>query len=794
MKCKSILFFILSFFVGYQAALAQGKTVEVAVKQVEQGKAEGKPQSGVEVYGFYDLSKARKFVKHLKTDVAFTPRLGRDFDCEAITGVEGFCNLVLPPTGAVVVRPSFNEPELLAVKDRLSLTFLLKNEGKVMQELVKTVYIKRKNKRIPSRRLGNRKVLGPFPYYLTELEANSQARFGLAPVVIELETGDTFMISRPFLIDGLNYKRTQKRFMGFDEANDPLIPYRAAHYMRTGEPDSIMVWMDIYPIDVKKHYRITATKWIENYHNVYVRDSICLDEGYDRNPMRFLDYEMMQTDINRERYKREGRRELMNDSRRLNLKFMVGKAELDPSDSLNYIQLDRLKSDLQRYMNDADAGITSVYVHGQASPDGGRNINKQLCHDRAEFLKADIAASFPSIKGLMKAEADVAGWDKVVQFLEEDSLTEYANEVRQIINQNKAEVVQERKIRALPYFEMIRDSILPRLRVVDFTFNYFVNRVRTPEEIFHLYETDPGYKNGSKQMPYEFYHLFQMVNNPDDLEVLAKAAMKTVRDEDYQKPWPLAAYILSQCYLKRDTFDTNLLKPYLDWKRAGHVEPEFHTRSIDGSWTGWVNDEAIVTSYITHLCKSGDYYMADSVAVNLLPDAPRYERMKCFLDCLNGMWGDPHVRDVVAASSPWNKVVVYAAQDDYQPASRSYHEQALEALQNDTVNFNPEDPKVLYMIATLRYRLEAENKDRKEYPEMHFQFDEFFEPSAENPNVDQYGDKRQDWGYPMIQCCLKDEKYLQYMLYDGEFNKQYRTAFMKVWKKLKANGNKNNAE
>lgn len=90
MKCKSILFFILSFFVGYQAALAQGKTVEVAVKQVEQGKAEGKPQSGVEVYGFYDLSKARKFVKHLKSDVAFTPRLGRDFDCEAITGVEGF--------------------------------------------------------------------------------------------------------------------------------------------------------------------------------------------------------------------------------------------------------------------------------------------------------------------------------------------------------------------------------------------------------------------------------------------------------------------------------------------------------------------------------------------------------------------------------------------------------------------------------------------------------------------------------------------------------------------------------
>ena len=117
-------------------------------------------------------------------------------------------------------------------------------------------------------------------------------------------------------------------------------------------------------------------------------------------------------------------------------------------------------------------------------------------------------------------------------------------------------------------------------------------------------------------------------------------------------------------------------------------------------------------------------------------------------------------------------------------------------MQTDTVHFDRNDPRVLYMIATLRFRLEAENKDRKVYPEMHFQFDDFFEPTEEDPSVDVYGEKRQDWGYPMVQCCLKDEKYMQYMLYDGEFNEQYRTAFKKVWKKLKeksdASGNNSN--
>ena len=67
-----------------------------------------------------------------------------------------------------------------------------------------------------------------------------------------------------------------------------------------------------------------------------------------------------------------------------------------------------------------------------------------------------------------------------------------------------------------------------------------------------------------------------------------------------------------------------------------------------------------------------------------------------------------------------------------------------------------------------------------------FMFDEFFEPSADDPTVNSFGDKRMDWGLPMVQCCLKDERNLKHMLNDGTFNKDYRKAFKKYWKKLKA--------
>lgn len=788
MKWRYFLLFVVVFFGYAESVLSQGKTIEITVLRAEKKGEKPKPLELTEVYGFFDKKKADEFVTKMK-DIAFVPRLGDDYDCATKTDGEGVCELVLPSSGVIVVRPYFDDLVLEEVKGRYKFQVNLLHSGKVLGTVDVSGASILVNKPLTPIRLGKRKIV-PIKFYLFPNETRDDSRMGMAPVSTILETGDTFRIIRPFIKDGQHYYRTQKRRMGFDEKNDPLIAYRTPTFMKTREMDVIEDTIVLDSLKKGIHYKVTATRWFENYHTVYVSDSVCLDEGYDKEPMRFLEYDLVQVPIQRDRYIRKGRREMLQDSRKLNLSFMVGRAELDPADSLNFLQLDQLKEDLGRYLNDVDAGISDMEIHGQASPDGGIAINQRLCRERAEYLKSEISSAYPSLRSSMKASASVAEWGDVADLLEADSLTEYAQEVRNIVVENTNTQVQERKIRALPYYELIKEKILPRLRVVDFTFTYFTNRIRTPEEVYELYQTDPGYKSGKKEKPYEFYHLFNMIDDPKELEILAKEALKSVKDDDHEKPWPLAAYILQQCYLKRDTFDTNLLKPYLDWTRVGYKPIELFKQGFEGRGRGWVNDEAIVTAHIISLCKDGDYYMADSVAINLLPNEARFEKMKNFIRCLNGLWNVPTVRNAVAATSPMNKAVVYAAQDDPSPYARArqFNEEALQMLVKDTVNFDSEDPRVLYMIASLRFRLHA-NKSQKSYNDQNFEYYDmeanFFTPSPENPFVDIDGVTiRDDWGYPMVQCCLKDRKYLKYMLYDGEFNEAYRKAFKAYWKKL----------
>lgn len=784
MKCKSVILLFLFVVCSMQTAFSQGKTVEITVmERVDMNDKKGALKGNVEVFGFYDLPKAVKFKRFLG-NVGYVPKES-DYDCYERTNNEGFCEMILPPsTGVVVVRPEIGDPVLMELRDKLSVTVRYV-QGKVMKGVETVARSQRKrNRPVPARRFGNRKRLGPFSFYLNRDETRSEARMVLAPISTVIETGDTFMIAAPFVKDGKEFHKAQVRRMGFDETRDELSPYRDDEFMENNQLDSITVMLELYPLERGKHYMVNATKCFSNFYRIYVSDSVCLDEGYDKNQMRFLDYSLMQQPIEKERYVRRGRRELMNDNRKLDLKFMVGRAELDQTDSLNFLQLNQLKEDLGRYVFDQDASVTSIEIHGQASPDGGIAINERLCRQRAEFLKSEIAGTYPSLRSGMKASASVAGWDQVAQLLEEDSLVDYAGELRSIIASNKNTLVQERKIRALPYYDLIRERILPKLRVVDFTFYYTTNRVRTREEVYEMYQKDPEYKSGKKLKPYEFYYLFDMVKEPKELEVLAKAALKSVRDVDNVRPWPLPAYILSQCYLQRDTCDTTLLKPYLDWKRAGYAVPEVEKKGMEGNSLGFVNDEAIVTSHISQLCKSEDYFMADSVAVNLLPDTQKYRTLKLFLDCLNGGWNDPDVRDTVAASSEWNKMIVYAAQDGNPGDDRLFHSRALDMLMKDTVNFNRKDPRVHYMIATLRFMMDA-NPLQENYPQMHFEYDEYFMPSEDNPMVDDMGFKREDWGYPMVQCCQLDESYVKIALDDGMFNKAYRKAFKKIWEQLK---------
>ena len=253
------------------------------------------------------------------------------------------------------------------------------------------------------------------------------------------------------------------------------------------------------PVDALQAYGM-------NSNIPYRQDSVCLSEGYVKDPMRFLDYSLIELPINRERYARRGRAEFSKDHEKLDLKFVVGEARLDPTDTLNFKQMNQLKDNMSRYMG-ADAGITSAVIHGSASPEGGNAINARLCRERAEYLRGELSR-FPALQdarrtGEIKTTHKVATWTDVANLLEADSLKEEAASVRAVLSTTKDMGRQEAAIRKLPCWGIIEQQILPQLRIVDIEYQYYTNRVKTREEIWELYQTDPGYRAGQKQVPYE---------------------------------------------------------------------------------------------------------------------------------------------------------------------------------------------------------------------------------------------------------------------------------------------------
>lgn len=784
MKQKYVLLWLLLFFAAAEPCWAQNKNIEITVVSVDATSTsyikEEKPLSRAEVYGFYDFPKAEAFRRRLVDDLSYIPDWRRDCDQYTQTDEEGLAEIELPLNGVVVVRPPFGNPYLEHVRNRLSLKVTIKNdEGRMMKQLVTSATQKRRNKPRPNRRVGNKITIGPRAFLLYDTETRSNARAGLSPIVTVLEsydsihgTIDTFEVMRPFVKDGVAYHRSQDRRMGYEMKNDSLYRFASKNFMKTREEDSIVIFHVLYPVERNKHYKVDATKWFEDYNMVYTSDSVCLSEGYDEEPMRFLEFDMMDVDIDRIRYERHGKRETLNDTRDLHLNFVVGEARLDPNDSTNFEQLNQLKTDLARYVNDKDASITSAVIRGKASPEGGMATNARLCAQRAAYLRSEITSSFPSLSGIMKSSGDVATWSDVADLLEQDSLQAEAQQVREIVDAVRDTRAQELRIRKLACYEYIKEKVLPRLRVVEFSFDYVAKRIRTPEEINALYDTDPGYRDGSKEKDYEFYILFDRVKDkPQELKTLAQAAYKSVKDLGNDRQWPLAAYYLAKCRLKENQVDTALLKPYLNW----FAGPNYEKRDVNQQSQGWYNDEAIVCTQIAMLCKAGDYVMADSVAANLLPDTPKFARLRLFLDCLNEGWNEPRVRDSIAETSPMNKAVVYAAQDDPDVDNTGFHKAALYLLQ-DSTQLNPKDPRVRYLEAILRFRLEA-NRDATKYYDRNFIFDEFYEEADGIP--------RSDWGFPMVECMKLDEKYMNILKYDGYFNKAYREAFQAYWKKLK---------
>jgi len=498
---------------------------------------------------------------------------------------------------------------------------------------------------------------------------------------------DTIEFRSPIVMDGQEYHQTQIRRMGFRAKRDPLLLLAEQHETLTDSTTKV-TWRDKYKMESPdQRFYVKAQIWLEDYNHVYFTDSLQLvDTRRVRRPMRFLEYDTdsYSLDPNKEEYKRNPRRERLENAKNLSLTFLTGTAKLDPADTVGAEQLAQLQEEIRLIVNSEETTLKEYHIYGVASPEGNYASNVNLAKQRMAFMASEINSLLPKYvrdRVYVESESRVGEWTEVADILEADGLKEQAEELRRIAAQHPRNMDQQwAKVRALPYYATDVAPRLPKLRSVRFEYNYELFRALTPAEILERWRNDADYREGRKDFAlYEYWNLFQMLDDPDELEEVYKRALKSSAAQGDE--WVLPANLLAETYIRKGQADTTILAPFID-----------DTKKCNQPWDNGKttkNPDPVVANQVVMMLKSDQYTRAVELAT-ILP-REKYEMLYYITRCLAGYFKgntaeDRKTYEIIKDSSPRNAVVMNMAMG-YMPIARL-------ALEN-----MPDEPLKHYLTA-----------------------------------------------------------------------------------------------
>lgn len=797
-------------------------------KKGDKGSGTYEPMASALICGFYEEKDARAFFSFVKQheyagiiafeedDLKKYKESGREIDTYVRTDDNGETILTLPLGSWLVCVPRGGEdPVLKKVEGSSKCIFQVtkRTEDSTMEEVQAHGKMTVKEwKKVKTPRVGNRITQLPSPYPIPDRLAKDNGRYGLAVNFIGLDGGDTLCHWRPFLKDGVAFHQTQHRRMGFEMVDsfnivhDKLGRFVSRWPLRNHEPDTVMFSWDLM-LPQGKYYRALADIWAEDYNGYFFRDTVELFDGYSPEPLRFLEFAVKDIPIDVSRYEMKGTLDEHESNISLHFGFLNGQAELDPNDSVNNVEKQKLLAMFLPAYRDPENSRFTVRMVGKASPDGSAAKNASLSKERARTIATWLANETGCYE--TQTESIVATWSEVADTLEVIGEVEKATDIRAITQRYKTTEQQNLHVSALPYYSYLKERILPKFRVVNFSFNYIIKRPLKRDEVIDKYEKEPSYRQTIKS-GYEYMFLFDhLQKRPKELLEQAKQAYEHIPEFTYihgsstkPRPWPLAAYYFSRSLTRLRRPDSNILGPY--FHKAYGFNREFETKEFQHQW--W-NDEAIVIAEIAAYCGKGDYGAANFVAANYLPDDARFNELRLFLTCYDNHYTEPEVINAVAATSPWNKAVIYAAQDEESDTTNLRYLRMAYDILSDTSRVNISDPRVLYLRGSIGFRIFNVKNIKTFYDGGNFtprrEFDEedwLRKFKAENPEQSEYmarqimeeektdfyrthNNSGEPWGYDILCACQLDSvEYLHILRFDGYFNKAFKKAFNFFWR------------
>lgn len=677
-QCLTILLLALQIF-----ALPLGAQEMKRVTGHIVDKTTGKPidlkQVSVSVYGFNTVAQAEDVKKQMDGDenTFVAP------DAQAFPDDNGYYEITIPETGALIFKADMKPAVLEKVNYRLEINVKIE-----MGNYIRTSTITAVRDQVgvldPQGDIEGNWLKARSTIALPENSGKTNARMIVQPILIDGVTKDTLRYLKPTVMDGQEYRVTQLRRMNYNADNDPLNKWLSPDTLTSAA--QIVNWADtIYLENPSKNYQVKGIIQLEDYNLPYFKKEYFLASSRLRRPLRFLEYSMEPYMLDPEQYRERAKREKRNTAGNMSLNFMVGKAQLAADDEEGRRQIDSVKSVLLDIIHGEGSQLKEFHITGTASPDGPYAGNMNLAKKRMEYALNQIVSVLPKNvrdRVYMTTTATVAPWTAVAELLEADSLMVEAKAIRDIVSNNPGTPDRQwGKIRALPYYRSLIVNYLPRLRSVRYQYGYEIFRELTPEEILERYRNDEDYRSGRKKFAlYEYWHLFQLVKEPEELEKLYKRAY----DESIEangRPWILAANSLAASYIARGVADTTILRNFIDLQTP---VVNYHLMRMNGNGYDIVNPEAVVANQMIMYVMTNNFRKAGQLT-NILPDNDRNRLVRAYALCLGGYYKGGNTPDqrrrarevfeTVSESSPLNKVVLCLAMN-----TKTYDSLAEEAM------------------------------------------------------------------------------------------------------------------
>lgn len=722
------------------------KTVIGRVLDKEASRRDKKPtpfspdKIDVRVYYLNTVAEANDLMNELSKDnVSMTMEASYE-----IPDQTGFYSVLVPENGALIIKVGIAKPVLENINGRLEITTEV--DGGIVLDQVNVMGISRVigSDDIVGEQYGNVIYLNNAAVNIPQHIGKDNGRMIIQPYVVNNSQSKILTHYRlPKVFDGKQYDLTQNRRMGYEMRNDSLESYIQDAVLTTDKAK--FAWNDTVIVpNTKDAFQVLAQIQIEDYLGPYYVDTIPLSTRYPRKPLKFLEYSLDAYELDPKKYEERPKRELRTGVEDISLSFLVGKAELDPNDPNNEAQLNKLKEKLLGVINGESSTLKELHLSSVSSPEGSYAFNAALSKKRLDYARSLVYSVIPAytMKRLYTYtpnDSRVASWSEFADILDKDSLTTEAAAIREVVAKHpQSQDMQSIQMRKLPFYDTTIKEHLTKLRTMRCEYQAEIYRALTPDEIMYRYKNDPDYRSGKKQFElYEYWHLFNMVKDPKELEALYKQAYDySIEISPDSIPWVLAANNLAVSYLKRDTFDINILERLIN-RTVARCNVE---RKMDGRVVKVINIEEVVANQLAMYLKAEDFANA-SVMAKILPDSEKNNTLKAYAFCLGGYYKTSsklslkeNARrnrnfDFVKNSTPLNAVVMCLAMN-----KRNYDEDADKLIKELPLG----DPLTHYLKAIIYLRMDNDYMAELE----------------------------------LVQCFKRDEKYISIAESDGDIREE----------------------